>query len=191
MNIQRIFIISVVLVAGCITAGRVTTPNDCKERASALQQEVSMLRTELKDRDAQFRDRLAEVLWDNEPAIWLCDQDIREVERTEWLESNDIATVLQALNQAHRDISNPPTLVLIGMEVDTVRLEVENADTLTHGMGSTGAQCYLASVTFSVTSLPGIDYVWLDFVEGDHARPGRYGRANFPHLFPLELAETE
>ena len=191
MNIHRIFMAGVVLIAGCTMAGGVTTPDDCKESASVLQQEVTILRKELQGRDAQLWDRLAEVLWDDKPAVWLCDSDIQEVERTEWLETNDIAAVVQALNRAHGESAHPPTLVHIGTEGDTVRLSVENANTLTHGMGTTGAQCFLASATFSVTSLPGVDYVWLDFEEGDHARPGRYGRANFPHLFPLESDETE
>jgi hypothetical protein len=52
MNIHRIFMASVVLIAGCTMAGGVTTPDDCKESARALQQEVTILRKELQGRDA-------------------------------------------------------------------------------------------------------------------------------------------
>ncbi len=40
-------------------------------------------------------------------------------------------------------------------------------------------------MTFSLTSIEEIDYIWLEVPEGDHAAPGRFGRASFPDLLPL------
>lgn len=62
---------------------------------------------------------------------------------------------------------------------DTVYLKIQDATILTQQMGSAGATMYLAGVIYNLTELPGINYVNLDFKEGDHAQPGTYNRANF------------
>lgn len=48
-------------------------------------------------------------------------------------------------------------------------------------MGSAGAHGFMASLVYSLTSVPGIDAVDLDFAEGDHASPGRYTRSDYPN----------
>ena len=50
------------------------------------------------------------------------------------------------------------------------------------GIGSTGANEYLARVTLSLTSVPGIHSVDFDFAEGDHATPGKYDRRRFVEM---------
>ena len=72
-----------------------------------------------------------------------------------------------------------PGVALRAVRENTVYLKVRDDELLTQRMGSTGALLYLATVTFSLTSLPGIDRVHFSFVEGDHARPGYYSRASF------------
>ena len=56
---------------------------------------------------------------------------------------------------------------------------------LGEAMGSTGAYCYLASLTATLTSLPGIDAVWLEIEEGSHAGHGLYSRSSFLEMFDL------
>jgi hypothetical protein len=68
---------------------------------------------------------------------------------------------------------------------DTLVVTVGDPEHLTQRLGTTGALCYLAAVTFSLTSIDGVEYVWLDVPDGDHAGPGRFGRASFPYLLPL------
>ena len=55
---------------------------------------------------------------------------------------------------------------------DTVYLKIQDATILTQQMGSAGASMYLAGVIYNLTEIPGINYVNLDFKEGDHAQPG-------------------
>jgi hypothetical protein len=62
---------------------------------------------------------------------------------------------------------------------DTVFLKIQDAAILTQQMGSAGASMYIAGIVYNLTELSGINYVNLDFKEGDHAQPGTYNRANF------------
>lgn len=62
---------------------------------------------------------------------------------------------------------------------DTIYVHIPHSEMLTERMGSTGAENFMASSTFSLTNVKGINYVNFDFVEGDHASPGVYSRNNF------------
>ncbi len=46
-------------------------------------------------------------------------------------------------------------------------------------MGSSGAETYLAEVTFNLTEINGINFIDIQFPEGDHASPGIYSRTDF------------
>ncbi len=65
---------------------------------------------------------------------------------------------------------------------DTIYIRIPRSEMLTERRGSTGAESFMASATFSLTELKGIHYVNFDFVEGDHAAPGVYSRNNFKNL---------
>jgi spore germination protein GerM len=58
-------------------------------------------------------------------------------------------------------------------------VEIINAEQVTQSMGSSGAQDYLASVTYSLTENRQIKKVNFIFEEGDHAVPGIYTRESF------------
>jgi hypothetical protein len=59
------------------------------------------------------------------------------------------------------------------------RISKSNDPYLTQDRGSSGAQDYLAEVTFTLTENPGIKSVNFIFQAGDHAMPGTYSRENF------------
>ena len=80
---------------------------------------------------------------------------------------------------AGREPSDPPKVKLMNIKNDAASVEVINADYLTEKMGSSGAQAYLASVTFTLTEDPKIKKVNFFFEEGDHAMPGTYTRKDF------------
>ena len=65
---------------------------------------------------------------------------------------------------------------------DTIYVHIPNSEMLTERIGSTGAEMFMASSTFSLTELKGIKYVNFDFIEGDHAAPGVYDRSYFKVL---------
>jgi hypothetical protein len=64
---------------------------------------------------------------------------------------------------------------------DSIYISIRKSSYLTQQMGSTGAEAYLAELTYNLTEIPGIAYVNMDFKPGDHAMPGTYSRTDFIH----------
>lgn len=62
------------------------------------------------------------------------------------------------------------------MRGDTIFLRIKDAIFLTEEMGSSGARQYLSDVVLNLTAVSGIDHISFDFMEGDHASPGVYGK---------------
>ena len=62
---------------------------------------------------------------------------------------------------------------------DSIYLKIKKSTYLTQQMGSSGAEAYLAEVTYNLTEVNGIIYVNLAFKAGDHATPGTYSRTDF------------
>jgi len=103
---------------------------------------------------------------------------------------NDAIKLVVALNgtdkdpgafrtKGDREPNDPPKVKLLNVKDHTAFLEVINAEYLTQRMGSSGAQAYLGSVTFTLTENPQIKKVSFLFEEGDHAMPGTYTREDF------------
>jgi hypothetical protein len=103
---------------------------------------------------------------------------------------NDEKKLIAALNgtskdpetfrvKAGREPNAPPKVKLLTVKDQIASVEVINAEYLTQKMGSSGAQAYLASVTFTLTEDPQIKKVKFIFEEGDHAMPGIYTRQDF------------
>ena len=65
---------------------------------------------------------------------------------------------------------------------DTIYVHIPHSEMLTERIGSTGAEMFMASSTWSLTELKGVRYVHYDFEEGDHASPGVYSRNNFKNF---------
>ena len=70
-------------------------------------------------------------------------------------------------------------LVFLKTSTDTIYLKIPEANYLTQQMGSTGPRLFFAGVVYTLTGIPGINYVNFDFEEGDHAGPGTYSRLSF------------
>lgn len=65
---------------------------------------------------------------------------------------------------------------------DTVYLDVPNSEYLTQRIGSSGAENFIATTTYSLTELTGVKYVNFKFKAGDHATPGVYKRSDFKSM---------
>lgn len=103
---------------------------------------------------------------------------------------NDIDKLIYAINgsdkdpelfraREHEEPIGPPKLKLIGIEGEVLSVEVINDEYLTQRMGSTGANEFLATATFTLTEYDNIKIVNFIFEEGDHAVPGLYSREDF------------
>lgn len=63
--------------------------------------------------------------------------------------------------------------------LDTLDVFIDDATHLTQGMGSAGANTYLAEATYAFSELDSVDVVNFIFKTGDHATSGPYTREFF------------
>ena len=92
--------------------------------------------------------------------------------------SNDSLTatnMIHMLNKQHPEIH----LDLLKVSGDSIFTAIKKSTYLTQQMGSSGADSYLAEVTYNLTELTGVNFVDIRFKEGDHAQPGVYSRTDF------------
>ena len=83
--------------------------------------------------------------------------------------------IIASINQRNPEIQ----LEFIKTSSDTVYTKIPNATYLTQQMGSAGPGLYFSSVVYSLTEVPHLHYVNIDFKEGDHAEPGTFSRDDF------------
>jgi hypothetical protein len=70
----------------------------------------------------------------------------------------------------------------IDLKHDTLYIKIVNDEALTEQMGTTGAYCYLGETVFTLTENDSIQWIYIDMIEGSHARPGIYDRNDFNDL---------
>lgn len=204
MSCALLLLLLVVLLAGCGDSLR-----ECEEIVSDLEAQNAALQEALADAQAEtevLREEvnqsepglyaMRESLWllfhDQTPALWACDETASQVLPVQEMPSASPEEMVGEINERFQAI-NPalesPDLTLGGIDGDTAVVRLAQASVVTEQMGSTGAQCYFAGVTFSLTSFEGIDHVRFEIEEGNHGGPGRYDRADFVHYLPLELGQ--
>jgi hypothetical protein len=91
--------------------------------------------------------------------------------------------VIAGLNERFRKFGQPG-LSYEKKEDRTVFIRVDNEEQLDEQMGSNGALSYMTSVVYSLTSVKGVDCVYFDIGEGDHAGPGKYCSDNLAPITP-------
>jgi len=103
---------------------------------------------------------------------------------------SDVNKLVIALNKAVEELeakrpqsegvkTDFPRITLQKVEQQVANIEIANDQYLTQKMGSSGAQDYLAGVTYTLTENPGVKSVNFIFTAGDHAMPGVYSRESF------------
>ena len=66
---------------------------------------------------------------------------------------------------------------------NVIHVNIPDATYLTQSMGTTGASLILASLVYTLTENENYTFVYIDFIEGDHASPGKYSRKDFERKF--------
>ena len=94
------------------------------------------------------------------------------------IDTMSVKNLIQLLNANYDSIH----LDYIRTSHDTIYVHIPHSEMLTERIGSSGAEMYMASTTWSLTELKGIKYVNYDFEEGDHASPGVYNRNDFKNF---------
>lgn len=92
-------------------------------------------------------------------------------------DNRNIPFALEKLNLIYPDI----LLEFQEQRADTAYFIIKDANVLTQQMGSHGAQQYLIDITYTFTSILGVNGIYLEFKEGDHAEPGYYDRKSWTY----------
>ena len=114
----------------------------------------------------------------NRSLLWNIDEDSSlklEKPKVAGIDTMSAQNIIKLLNNNYDSIY----LDYVKTSHDTIYIHIPHSEMLTERIGSTGAEMYLASTTYSLTELKGIKYVNYDFEEGDHASPGVYTRNSF------------
>jgi hypothetical protein len=90
-------------------------------------------------------------------------------------------SLIKGLNELNENI----LLEKIKISGDTIYTEIKNSQFLTEGLGSTGAEMYVADVVLNLTEVPGIKYVNIQLAEGSHMQPGTWAKDNFKKFKPI------
>jgi hypothetical protein len=94
-----------------------------------------------------------------------------------------VQDITAELNKRFRK-DKQPKIIIKKKEGRTVFIGVDNEDQLGEQMGSNGALSYMTAVTYSLVSIKGIDCVYFDIGESEHASPGKYCKDNLEPLTP-------
>ena len=119
----------------------------------------------------------SKIFWSVQPNM---QNEKREMKKPATVAINTFAPqqLLDSLNTIFPDMQ----LVLNKIGHDTLYVRMPQSTRLTNNIGDTGAENYLATVVYNLTELPGIKYVNLNFIPGNHAEPGVYSRDDFKKM---------
>jgi hypothetical protein len=117
------------------------------------------------------------------PMIWTVDEQNQGAEKMRKPEDVKLDTfsseeLVQLLNNNYPDIQ----MKLVKISHDTMYVKIPDSKKLTEQMGSTGAQNYMASATYTLTEFKNVKYINFNLEEGDHAGPGIFSRKDFKTL---------
>lgn len=107
--------------------------------------------------------------------IWVYDSVNDKIIQTKKLGKDSLTyeVLIDIINYTYQD---KVRLDFVNISNDTIFVEIENSEYLTQKMGTTGADEFMISATFTLTELPDISFVNFEFQDGDHATPGTYNR---------------
>ncbi len=201
MNLHRIagcLIIMGVLTTGCDTSRREEpVPPPKVEQGEAVQKvvpgELTLAQAEIQSLSAQLEKARAETAWleqRNEElrklneqlftghgtSIWDYDDMNNLPVFVESLKGAGVSEVIARLNSRFGRMRSPG-VVFKKQEGRIVHIRTDNDEMVTTQMGSSGAAAYIKSVAYSLTSVKGVDCVYFDIEEGDHAGPAKLCRS--------------
>jgi hypothetical protein len=114
-----------------------------------------------------------------EQPIWLYDYSSFPLPVKNRKVSPDTLTPEKLVKLINSCSSKETRLDFVKISQDTIFVKIKDSQFLTQRMGSSGADDYMTTSTFTLTELKDIKYVNYDFEEGDHAAPGTYSRQYF------------
>lgn len=87
------------------------------------------------------------------------------------------ASMIKMINTFYPEVA----VEFIRISNDSIFVKIPKSIYLTERMGSSGAEAYLAELTYNLSELKNINYVDVRFKAGDHASPATFTRTDFIH----------
>ncbi|MDP4284764.1 MAG: hypothetical protein Q8891_10085 [Bacteroidota bacterium] len=117
----------------------------------------------------------------NRPLIWSVESgknnEKEKLKKPEDVKLDTFSSVhlIQLINNNYPDVQ----LELEKISHDTMYVKIPDSKKLTEEMGSTGAENYMASATYTLTELKNVKFINFAMKIGDHAGPGVFSREDF------------
>jgi hypothetical protein len=115
--------------------------------------------------------------------IWDYGDDINYPVFVKSMKGAGVRDVIDELNVRFQK-DKQPKITIKKKEDRTVFIGVDNEEQLGEQMGSNGTLSYMTAVTYSLISVKGIDCVFFDIGEHEHASPGKYCKDSLEPLSP-------
>jgi hypothetical protein len=116
----------------------------------------------------EFKDKVSKTI------LWSYDALADSMIQKEAPVSLSLEGMLDTLNTRYSTAS----LQLQKHSGDTLFVKIADVSYLQQ-LGSSGNYGFMAEIVYSLTEIPDVNYVYLDFQEVDHATPGLYSRKDF------------
>lgn len=127
-------------------------------------------RLELANKDTEAR--IQQLIAGYGTGIWDYEDDDYPV-FVKSMKGAGLKEVVAELNERFQQ-SKQPKIILKKKKDKRVFVGVDNEEQLGGQMGSNGALSYMTAIMYSLTSVKGIECVYFDIEEGDHAGPAEY-----------------
>jgi hypothetical protein len=137
----------------------------------------------LASQNANIQPRIQALIAGYGTGIWDYAEDTNDLVFVKAMKGAGLRDVMTELNDRFKKYKQP-RIQFKKKDDGTVFIGVDNEDQLGERMGSNGALGFMAIVTYSLTSVKGIDCVYFDIGESEHASPGKYCKDSLEPLTP-------
>jgi uncharacterized phage infection (PIP) family protein YhgE len=137
----------------------------------------------LASQNNDIQHRIQQLIAGYGTGIWDYGENINYPVFVKSMKGAGVREVIAELNRRFQKYKQPK-IAFKKKEDNTVFIGVDNEEQLGEQMGSSGALSYMTSVTYSLTSIKGVDCVYFDIGEGEHASPGKYCKDSLEPLTP-------
>ena len=112
--------------------------------------------------------------------IWNVDNEKNTKQKVdiETVAQPNVQAIINGINMVYPDV----LLKFDKSSGDTLFVSIPQSEVLTQRMGSAGASQYFAVACINLFEVKEISYIYFDFKEGDHARPGIFNRQQFDNI---------
>jgi len=175
-SMKRIKNLGIIILALLLVACNNQGPSKKKNQQDVGNKSITSDPLQLQDSTKSINESLPDIK--QNLAIWVYDVMADTIVQRKTVKK-DTLTYKKLINLINTDYNNLVHIDFLRISDDTIFVTIKNPDYLTHQMGSSGANEFMISTTFTLTELSGISWVSFDFKEGDHATPGTYSRKYF------------